>query len=213
MRGARTGLRLVSSTLVARAVVATGVDGALLDVDAGRVAIAASDILLTGRVGGDATLAVARAHVPADGLRLEGARGELDRCRLAPGSVFLAAAELHLRRCETEADAVTSDAEASIVTDQVPPLGTSMSPLLVVLKPEPFEAWGVHADIGRLLAVARHLARRLGYLERLGLRETLQGLRIDGPLPIVARFAPQLSALIASPASLGLALAELLELG
>lgn len=211
LRGVRFGMRVHSSTLMARDLVATSIEGRLIEVSGGRAAITASDILLSGHAGLGAILAVARAHVPAHGLAVVSAECELDRCRLAKGALTLVDARLSLKRCEVEPDAVTTDALSSVATDPAPSHATAISPLLVALKPEPFQAWGVAPDIARLLAVARLLARRLGYLERLGLREMPQGLRIDGPLPVVARFAPALSALLASPASLGLALSELLE--
>jgi hypothetical protein len=208
LRGVRAGVGLSSSVFIARDLVATAVEGRLLEMSGGRAAIAASDILLTGHTRAGAILAVTRANVPASGLVLVAAEAELDRCRLARGSVELSDSQLALRRCEVEPEAVRCDDRSAVATEPATSHATAISPLLVSLKAEPFLAWGVTPDIGRLLAVARLLARRLGYYERLGLREMPQGLRIDGPLPVVAR---ALSALLASPASLGLALAELLE--
>lgn len=209
LRGVKRGLVLGGSTFIARDLVATGVEGPLVELRGGRTAIAASDILLGGDVADGAVLSVARAHV--SGLRLRSAEVELERCRLGARSVEASASRLSLRRCEIEPDAVAHDESSTVATETTPTLATGISPLLVSFRPEPFSAWGVTGDIGRLLAVARVLAKRLGYLERLGLRETPQGLRVDGPLPVVARFAPQLSALIASPSALGVALAETLE--
>ncbi len=211
LRGARAGLLLeAGSRFLARDLVATGVDGPLVRVHASRVAIAASDIHLNGEVLSDSIFGASLASIRTDGLRLEQSKGELDRCRFDTGAVALVSSDLTLKKCESPADAIILDATSTLITDPTPPHTTAISPLLVAPRIEPFVAWGAVGDTHTLLSVARALAKRLGYLERLGLRETPQGLRVDGPLPVVARFAPALQALMTNPAALGLMLADAL---
>lgn len=212
LRGARAGVLLeAGSCFIARDVVATSVDGPLIRIHGARAAIAASDILLTGRVDGGAMLGVARALVPHSGLELDDAIVELDRCRLSVNALRLSASRVLLRKCEVAEGAITKDEPSVVAGDPTPSHSTAISPLLVPFKVEPLEAWGVEPTIDKLLNIARNLSKRMGYADRLGLRATSQGLRIDGPLPVVARFAPALSALLSEATSTGLALAEVLE--
>jgi hypothetical protein len=177
-----------------------------------RVAIIAPQVELRAHVI-KALLALGGARIPTSGIVAELAHIELEGGILAPAALALTGSELYLRKVEADAGALVLDGTSRLFRDEPAPPTTAISPLLVAPRRDPFIAWGFSGEVAELASVARVLARRLGYLERLGLRDTPQGLRVDGPLPVVARFAPALNALLQHPGALGLALAEALELG
>ncbi len=180
--------------------------------EATRAAIVAPQVELRAHVM-KALLALGGARIPTSGIVAELAHIELEGGILAPAALALTGSELWLRKVEADAGALVLDGTSHLFRDEPAPPTTAISPLLIAPRRDPFIAWGFTGEVAELASVARVLARRLGYLERLGLRETPQGLRVDGPLPVVARFAPALNALLQNPGALGLALAEALELG
>src|SRR5690606_29550855 len=85
-----------------------------------------------------------------------------------------------------------------------------MAPLLVGLVRERHTLSGATATHAPLPRFARTVITRLG-LDALTLRETSNGVRVDGPLGAIARFAPALEALFDEPGALGVTLASLLS--
>lgn len=98
--------------------------------------------------------------------------------------------------------------ELELVRDPPPPPITAMSPLLLVGQREAFEAWHVTPSAELVLRLARALSRRLGIGDKLAFREAQTHVRVDGPLPFIARFAPAFEALFEEVGALGLLLAE-----
>jgi hypothetical protein len=195
-----------------RDLVATHAEAQLrVEDDGTRVAVVAPQVEVRASVR-EALLALSGARIPTSGLVAELATIELEASILAPAALALTASELHLRKVEADTGAFVLDGTSKLFRDEPAPPTTAISPLLVSPRRDPFVAWGLTGEVGELASVARVLARRMGYLDRLGLRETAQGLRVDGPLPVVARFAPALNALLQRPGALGLALAEALDL-
>jgi len=96
-----------------------------------------------------------------------------------------------------------------VVRNPPPPPITAMTPLLVAVRPEALEPWGVPPDPELTLRLALALVARLGLRDKLVVRTSGAGARIDGALPAVARFAPAFEALFVEPGALGIALAEL----
>ncbi len=106
--------------------------------------------------------------------------------------------------------AMTSSPTCELIIDPTSSPVSVMSPLLVGLVSERYTLWGATATPALLHRVARTVITRLG-LDALTLRETSNGVRIDGPLGAIARFAPALEALFDEPGALGVTLASLLS--
>ncbi|MFO0745515.1 MAG: DUF1266 domain-containing protein [Myxococcota bacterium] len=219
-RHVHEGLVLLRSTALVRDLVVGHHDlgspdaASIIVLDEGaRLALHIVDGVLGGRAKGGSLLGLSRVVLKSGALLVEGGSLFCDRSALR-GVAAIAAhsgARLSIQKCELEEGAVKTTPECELVREATPTWTTAISPLLLVPKPEPFIAWGVRGDVACLARIARTLAKRLGYAEKLGLRETPQGLRVDGPLPVVARFASALHAVQAEAGALGAALAETLE--
>lgn len=107
-------------------------------------------------------------------------------------------------------DALATNGECEIVRDPPPAPVTAMSPLSIGLVPERFATWGVVADAPLLLRVVATLVTRLGLGDKVTLRETPSGVRVDGALPAIARLAPSLGVLFDESGVLGVLLADLI---
>ncbi|MCC6625347.1 MAG: DUF1266 domain-containing protein [Deltaproteobacteria bacterium] len=151
-----------------------------------------------GPVRGVLTIEGGRLHL--DGGALRGARALVAR----GGRVVLA-------RVTVSPDALLLADDTELVVDPTPPAVTALSPLHLPLCPEPLAHWGAPADVATLARLALHLADGLGLAARVAIREAAGGVRIDGPLPAIARLAPALEALFTELGALGLALAEVAQ--
>lgn len=107
-------------------------------------------------------------------------------------------------------DAIVSSGGSEILRDPPPSPITAMSPLSIGLVPERFEYWGVVADAALLMRVVAALVTRFGLGDKVTLRETPSGVRVDGALPAIARLAPSLGVIFDEPGALGVLLADLI---
>jgi len=107
-------------------------------------------------------------------------------------------------------DAIVSTGDSEILRDPPPSPVTAMSPLSISLVPERFAVWGVVADAGLLLRVVAALVARFAMADKVMLRETPTGVRVDGALPAIARLAPSVGMLFEEAGALGVLLADLI---
>lgn len=217
LRHCRDGLTLDRSTALVRDLVLghhEAADTGTIVVLRGnsRLGVHLVDGSLTGRVSAS-LLGLSRVVLRPGALVVEDGTLFCDRSALRGAAAVAASGQsrLAIHKSEIEDGSLAWTKDCELVREPTPTWTTAISPLLLVPRSEPYIAWGDRGDVASLARIARAIAKRLGYTEKLGLRETREGLRVDGPLPVIARFASSLYALQAEAGALGAALAETLE--